>query len=342
MSDTESEFKIISKFAARWALPNEGIPLFLIWSGSLSFDSIDIEMPENFLIRNYYNVEKKEQSSRRILFDELKKQGYFGFVFTSPNVENTFEKAQIALKFLRNEQVVHREEFETRIIRPKIELEVPDKIEILPNENMKVNMALKYTGYGNIYGKIIVSDDMNKLILDAKDTRDLFIVMANCHAFKAFMHRNQMSEEEFLGSKIPEDQYDYRELLLATSQMGEFTAEAFFDAMKRTMANKKIMELLEKSVGQIKDASTGFFSSIIDFVEKRPVEGVFLSDTKIEPIQLEQGDRVLYVCIGYVDDFGNYYHQIEKIRLELKNKKTITFGSKWDEQAGNWEWLKKD
>lgn len=342
MSDTEPNFKVISKFVAKWALPNEGIPLFLIWSGNLSFDSIGVEMPDNFSIRSYYNVEKKDRDSRKIMLNELKKQGYVGFVFTSPNLENTSEKASIALNFLKNEHLVHREEFETRIIRPKIELQVPEKMDFLPNVEMKIDIGLKYTGYGNIYGKIMVSEDVNKFVLDAKNARDLFMVMANCHTFKAFMNRNNISEEEFLGSEIPEDQYDYRELLLETSQMGEFTAEAFFDTMKRTLENKKMMEILEKSIEQIRDASTGFFSSIIDFVEKRPVEGVFLSDTKIEPVQLEQGNRVLYICIGYVDDFGNYYCQTKRIQLELEKRKTITFGSKWDEQAGNWGWLKKE
>jgi len=341
LTELETQFRIVSKFIARWALPNEGIPVFLIWEGKLNFDSIDIEMPESFIIRDYYNVDKKQPNPRRILLEELKKEGYTGFVLTSPLVEPISETVKIALKFLRNEKVVHEEEFETRIVRPKIELQVPNRIEILPDEQMKAEIKLRYTGYGNIYGKIMVSEDINRLVFDVKDFRDLFIVMSNAHSFKQFMKRNQISEEEFLGSEIPEDQYDYRELLSDVTQLREFTAEAFFDTIRRIMDNEKMMKILEKSIEETRDVTTSFFRSLIDFVEKRPVEGVFLSETRIEPIELDVGKKMLFVCIGYVDNFGNYYSQIAKIPIALQKKRTITFGSKWDEQAGDWEWLKK-
>ncbi len=116
MLNPETEFKVISKFIAKWALPNEGIPLFLIWEGKLIFDSIEVEMPKSFVIRSYYNIDKKEQSSsRRVYLDELKKEGYIGFVFTSPMLEQVSEKAQIILKFVKNGETVHREEFEARV-----------------------------------------------------------------------------------------------------------------------------------------------------------------------------------------------------------------------------------
>jgi esterase/lipase superfamily enzyme len=51
---------------------------------------------------------------------------------------------------------------------------------------------------------------------------------------------------------------------------------------------------------------------------------------------------MLFIGIGYIDDFGNYYSQIEKISVVLKEKRTIMFDSKWGEQAGDWEWLKKE
>lgn len=338
----ESEFEVISKFIARWALPNEGIPLFLLWKGKLVFDSIDIQMPESFVVRSFYNIEKQTPYSRRVYANELKKEGYIGFVVTSPVAESLSNSVLITLRFLKNGEVVHQEDFETRIIRPRIELEAPDKIELLPHQQIKVNLKLKYTGYGNVYCKIVASEDANKLVFDVKDFRDLFLVMANAHSFKQFMQRNQISEEEFFGSEIPEDQYDYRESLLSATQLGEFTAEAFFDTIRRMIENKKLMEILEKSIERTKDATTNFFRSLIDFVEKRPVEGVFLSETKIEPIELEKGNRALFVCIGYVDDFGNYYSQMKKIMIVLNKKERVLVGSKWDEQAGNWEWLKKE
>jgi hypothetical protein len=337
----ETEFRVVSRFIARWALPNEGIPLFLLWEGKLDFDAIEIEKPESFIIRDYYNVAKVQPDRKRVRVDELRKEGYVGFVFTSPLFEPTSQEVEIVLNFLRKEKVVHREEFKTRIIRPKIELQVPDKVEVGPNGQIRADVKLKYTGYGNIYGKIIASNDINRLVFDVKDFRDLFIVMANARSFKHFMKRNQISEEEFLGSEIPEDQYDYRQLLLSTTQLGEFTAEAFFDTITRIMENRKMMEILEKSIEETRDVTTSFFKSIIDFVEKRPVEGVFLSETEIEPIELDAGDRTLFMCIGYVDDFGNYYSQIKKIPIVLQEKSRIMFDQKWDEQAGDWEWLKK-
>jgi hypothetical protein len=159
--------------------------------------------------------------------------------------------------------------------------------------------------------------------------------------FKQFIKKTQISEEEFVGAKIPQDQYDYKQLLLSSVQLSDFSPTSFFESIRRMADDKTMAELLERAIEKPEDVSTEFFKSIIDFVEKRPVEGVFLVDPNIESIELGMGQRKLYVCIGYVDNFGNYYHEIKEIPMVLKEKATINFRQDWEEQAGDWNWLLK-
>lgn len=313
----------------------------MLWEGELNFDLIEIKMPESFIIRDYYNIEKKYPNPKEIHVDELKTHGYFGFVFTSPLMESLSQEVKVTLNFIRGSEVVHQQEFETRIVRPKIELQTPDKVEVPSEGETKIDIKLKYRGYGNIYGKIMVSEDKEKIVFDVKDLRDLFLVMSNVHTFKQFMKKIQIPEEEFIGARTPEDQYDYRELLLSSTKLRDFTPRSFFEAIRRITEDKVIMEILEKTIEEPKDIATDFFKSIIDFVEKRPVEGVFLADPVLESVELNSGQRRIYVCIGYVDDFGNYYIEIKEIPIFLKEKMKIMLKQNWEEQTGDWNWLRE-
>lgn len=312
----------------------------MLWKGDLDFDLIEVKTPGLFKIRDYYNIIKKYPNPNEIHVDELNTPGYLGFVITSPLTESVAQEAKIILNFIKESEVIHRQEFETRIVRPKIELYVPEKVEVLPAEETKVDIKLKYTGYGNCYGKIIVSEDREKLVFDVKDLRDLFLVMANFQTFKQFLRKCKISEKDFTGSEIPEEQYDYRGFLIHSTQLTNFTPANFFESIKTIVENKELMGILERTIEESADVATNLFKAVIDLVEKRPVEGVFLVDPQIEPIELNVGERRLYVCIAYVDEFGNYYAEMKTIPIVLHEKQRIMFGQDWEEQAGDWNWLR--
>jgi len=337
----DSGFRQVSSYIAKWALPNEGIPLYMLWKGEPKFDLIKINLPNDLIIRDYYNIEKTHLNPREIQFDELKTKGYIGFVFTSPIKESLSQEVKVTLDFIKGSKVIHKQKFETRIVRPRIELHLPDKIEFPHEGETKVDIKLKYIGYGNIYGKIMVSEELRSLVLDVEDLRDLFLVMSSSLTFKRFLEKTRISEEEFLGAKIPDDQYDYRNLLLSSTELRDFTPKLFFEGIRRISEDERMKEILQKTIEEPKDIATNFFKSVIDLVEKRPVDGVFLADPILESIELDVGQRKLFVCIGYIDDFGNYYSEIKEIPVFLEEKKKILFKQNWKEQAGDWKWLRE-
>jgi len=334
-------FKIVSSYIARWALPNEGIPLYLVWKGELKFDIIRINLPNDFVIREYYNIEKKHPNPREIHVDELKTKGYVGFVFTSPIPASLSQEVKVTLNFVKGSKATYKQDFVTRIVRPKIELYLPDKIELPSEGETKINVKLKYSGYGNIYGKIMASEELSNLVLDVEDIRDLFLVMSSSLTFKRFLKKTRISEEEFLGAKIPDDQYDYRKLLLSNARLRDFTPKSFFEGMQRFSEDEKMMEILQKTFEEPKDVAMSFFKSVIDLVEKRPVDGVFLADPVLESVELDVGQRKIHVCIGYIDDFGNSYYEIKDVPVFLEKKKKILFKQNWEKQAGDWKWLRE-
>jgi len=339
--EKDRPIKITSSFIARWGLPNEGIPIYILWEDSEEFDAIRIHMPEQIVIRDYYNVSKTQADPRQILKSELKTPNYLGLVISSPLIDDVAQDVTIKLEFVKSDQILQSQEFQTRIVRPKIELKVPEKIEIASNDKADVEIKLRRIGYGNIYGKIIIADDRRKLILDVKDLRDLFLVMASSVTFKKFVAEHRAFEDVLPLSEIPEDQYDYRNFLLSHSTISEFTPRDFFSAIQMILNNRKLTEILEKEISTPRDIAANLFESVIDFIEKRPVEGVYLADMGAQSLEIEAGKRHLFVGILYVDDIGNYYSESRAIPIILESKNRVIFGKEWEVEEGNWKWLKK-
>lgn len=341
MIKLNSQINSISSHIARWALPNEGIPLYMFWKGDLKFDLIRIDIPKDFVIREYYNIKKSHPNPREIYFDEMKTKRYTGFVFTAPIPESLSQDVKINLNFIKGSKVVYSQKFETRIVRPRIELELPDEIEIPSEGETKLDIKLKYSGYGNIFGKLIVSEQLSNLVFNVEDLRDFYIIMGSSLIFKRFLKKITISEEDFLGGNIPDDQYDYRKMLFKSIKTSEFTPKSFYENILQLSEDKKMTEILQETFGDREDIMPNFFKSVIELVEKRPVEGVFLVDQTPKSMELEGGKRKLFVCFAYIDNFGNYYCQIKEIPVSLEEKKKIVFKEKWEKQAGDWEWLRE-
>lgn len=337
-----SEFGEVSSYIARWALPNEGIPMYIFWKGDPKFDIIKIEKPEDVIIREYYNVDKKFKNSIELHYDELKTKNYFGLVVTSPPFESLSREVKIILTFIKGSEIIFKMDFITRIVRPRIDLEVPETIKI-PDEGEtgNINIKLTYTGYGNVHGKIIVSEDPDELILNVKDLRDFMLIVNSSVLFKRFLEVVGFSEEDYLGTKIPDDQYDYRRLLSRIVDTSDFTPESFMQDIMDFSKVEKMAEIISKSFEDREDIARNFFKSVLDFVEKRPVEGVFLLDPSLKSLDLDTGNRKIFVCTAYLDDFGNYYTDVAEIPIHLDSRKKILFKQKWQEDVGDWKWLQK-
>ena len=332
--------KVISSYIARWALPNEGIPIFLIWEELEDFDFIRIQKPDDFVIRDYYNVEKVRGEPNLVFKEELKSIGYIGFVLSSQIMDELSRDVRIVLEFVRSDKLIYAQTFSTRILRPKILMEVPRRIILRPNAKTQVEFKLRYTGYGNIYGKIIVSSNKRNLHFDVQKLIDLSLILANHGILKDFIRDYDQFKEAIDISDIPDDQYDYREFLMSQVRLADYTPRDFLEAFNEIVKNRKLSEMLEEKISKPSDLTTDLFASIIDFVEKRPVEDVFIADSGVKQIEVEPGQEQMYFFIGYVDDFGNYYEEVKSSPVVLGEKGLLLLDHEWEKKAGDWTWLK--
>lgn len=332
--------EIENSFISPWALPNEGMTLYLMWNGFEDFDFIQINIPDIIEIREYLNVNKSYPDPKKIMKEELSTCDYLGLILSPSLIDEIERDIEIILEFVKNEEIVFTHSFNARIIRPKIEIDVPEKINVISKGvSFEVEIGMRYTGYGTVYGKIGISNKKECLEFDVKSVQDYFMLLANSSKFKEFASKhNILDEEELL--EIPDDQYEYMDYLLSELRFEKYTPDDFVDALQFMAENIKFKEIIEEKIQQPKDTTHDFVESILNFIEKRPVEDVYIANEGAKSMEVKVGDK-LYVQTGYIDGIGNYYEETAEILIDVENKNILSFEHEWEEKPGDWEWLKQ-
>jgi len=336
-----SSFQLESSYLAQWALPNEGIPLYLTWENFADFDFIQIKKPADLIIREYYNVVKKREDENVIYFDELKSIGYLGIVFTHPMIEEESKDLFIALNFYKDNNLVFSQDFFSKLIRPRIEMIVPEEFTIVPEQKNTIDIKLTYKGYGSISGKIQFSKDDRNIIFNISKISDLSFMMVNYKTFKMLVEEYDVFRTHFDVSEIPEDQYLFRKYLENLFDLESFTQAEFFDTLNTIIENRKLKELLDKKIEEESiDFTNTFFEAVVDFIENRPVEDVYLIDSGEKEIEIKQNEKKLYVKTCFIDDFGNLYDLSKETIIYSKKDDFIILDQEWENKPGDWKWLK--
>jgi hypothetical protein len=141
-------------YIAPWALPNELVPVHLIWEESLSFDEIRIELPHGIVMKDIYNVEKYILEEDAVRITSLKAANFLGFNVTT---QDLFGPSHIAYElkviFLNQGKIATERALTANFYRPKLEImecprsiHVPDKA----GRTAPIRIKLKLSGFGRI------------------------------------------------------------------------------------------------------------------------------------------------------------------------------------------------
>jgi hypothetical protein len=144
--------KVISEFVAPWALPNEKIPIHLIWESEFSYDIIRVRLPKEFKVHEFLNVEDYLIEGSTILIKKLMTPNYFGLVLYSTEIyKEILTRKEILVEFLFQGQVKYKHTFTARIIRPKLQIIEAPKIIVVKegiDPRKLINFSVKYSGLG--------------------------------------------------------------------------------------------------------------------------------------------------------------------------------------------------
>ncbi len=144
----------LSEYIAPWALPNEEIPVHLVWTSEKRFDEIHILPATNMVVKELYNVKDSASSKSATIVKKLYSPNFVGFTVVSNEVtEKKHEKKEIMVRFFIGGKVVYSRSFIANVYRPELSIiEKPDILVLRDNLDLKelLNISLKISGFGSI------------------------------------------------------------------------------------------------------------------------------------------------------------------------------------------------
>jgi len=153
--------RILSEYIAPWALPQEELPIHLVWDSPFPCDLIRIDLPPDIVIKEYFNVEDYTKQNSSIEIKRLKTPNFFGFVIASEKVyEEQHTKKQIIVQFISGKKQVFSRIFTANIYRPRLSLvESPEMVTITETSKLQdlVNITFKISGFGRMQIRTEVS-----------------------------------------------------------------------------------------------------------------------------------------------------------------------------------------
>ena len=212
--------EILSKYLAPWAIPNENIPLHVVWNPDDNIQEINLIKPDNLSVKEVFNASYIEDNEEKVRFYNFSSDGYLSIELTSKLIENLEETHNIYLEFLRDEVIIKKINLSTKILRPELEpIFIPEILNITEvNGELTVNSPIKiqYQGVGMTYVHIKTTDnsdlqievpeDMQKSIKKFNEDLELCLteIKPKYPQYKSFFDTMNKSELtlEFLESEL--------------------------------------------------------------------------------------------------------------------------------------------
>ena len=176
---SERNNTIFKSFIGPWVLPNEEIPVHIIWDKDFDFNVIKIEKPEDLILSEFVNIEDycQEQNLYIIRRESIKKHDgikdypcFFGIIFIYKNLN--FDELKlfknIKVRFCKDTEIVYELPFLARIFRPKLNnLSTINPIVLEDRKNdYKIDLNFECKGFGFVSTSIEAEINRIKFTFD--------------------------------------------------------------------------------------------------------------------------------------------------------------------------------
>lgn len=313
--------EILSEYIAPWALPNEEIPTHLFWKRDFHYDTIIVTLPQDVIVKEFFNVESSEQEGSIITVNKLKTPNFFGFVVALEKLpKEQREKKQIRVDFLSQGEMVYSHVFEVNVFRPKLSLERPPSRMVFTDETKisnLLNITLRLSGFGRIQIRTEISTGGK--FRERAEPLYREIVRRMITAFRT-------GEEPRTGGKsiridplyLQRKAQEYIEKIeKGTPPFLEIDKEDFVDLRNWIIEKdnrEKIMELISRHLENM------LVDTLIFYFDKHPTDDVTLPQGRPSTI-IESATRELRIRFRYRDALMNEYEPVE-LTLPIEDKRT--------------------
>lgn len=326
-----SKFTLSSKYIAPWALATEDLPIHLMWNNSLEFDKIELVVPSDIDIKDFFNVDVYTSVDNRIEILKLKTPSYFGFLVSTKNkITDIHIKRNIQTNFYMNNDIVLSEIFEANIFRPVLKLLKPPNEFTLSNDASKnhIDINVEVTGFGRIQVKSDVSSGGKFRARLEPLYQQLLgqIITAFDSDFESSEDEEIKINPDFIQDRADEFINWVKEgrLPIAYNEKDLF---AFKIWLYDTKNYDKVIEILSKHMNAL------LVNSLVHFLDRSPEDNITL--LRGEPsVLIDKFIHTITVRLTYQDSMDNEYDpllaeiKINDIRRE-KVQINIPINFKW-------------
>jgi hypothetical protein len=351
----ETQTIFVSEYIAPWALPNEEIPVHLMWKSEKKFDQIHVLPAANMLIKELYNVKDSITSNSETIIKELFSPNFFGFTVISNKLTNKkHEKKEIIVKFLANGKVVHSRSFIANIYRPELSImEKPNSVTLRDNSDPEelLDISLKISGFGSIE----VTTEVSFGGKFEPSIEPLFQEMAR--RASAMYRKGDLTDTQNSLDVIPisKDASSLRKRKMEINPLFiRKTTRALIDQLKKgefTLINENDIEDFKKWVKKEKNKKhlqrvlsehleNIIIESILYYFNKYPTEGVALHGGSPSVI-IRNAVQELRIRFKYRDSMLNEYDPmpveipVQDLRVDKCRELKIPINIKWIHEQVN-------
>lgn len=308
---------IISKYLAPWAIPNENIPLNLVWDPKENIQEIILIKPESLLIKEVFNADHVTEGDLKVIFNNFDSNGYFSAELISKEIQILEKKCNIVVEFIKNDVVIEKINLFTKIIRPKLKpFFVPSEMNVIEvNGELIVDnpIKLQYQGDGRVFVHVETSENSELHIEIPDEIQDVinkfnadFKICLNelkpqypqyAEFFKCF------ENEEFSLNDMETELEVYSEIFEKDVEFTKVFSEKLAWAVTRNYA------LLDDYI----------ITPFMEYIQSAPISTVHLINP-IWHVKFFRSSKILNLEIGYFDIKDNTYEPI-KISTKLSGEK---------------------
>jgi len=317
-----SDIQVLSEYIAPWALPREDIPIHLVWEPSFDYDAIRIDIPEDVIIKEFFNVGDFSNEAQTYLIKSLKTKNFFGFVIASKDIFTEYHVTRdILISFIKNEDIIYSKLFKANIFRPYVTVSKPPS-EITISDKTRLDnllhIKLKLSGFG----KITLHNEVSTGGEFKTRTEPLFREMMRSF-FTTFKNKDLVFEDkgikinpEYLERKALEYVENIKKGIIPIDFNEEIINE-FREWVTDDDNRLEVMNFLSKSIENM------LVNSIIYHLEKYPEDNINMPEGK-PFIKLEKVTEQIRLRFRYKDAVENEYEPI-LININIVNKNKNKF-----------------